>query len=147
MIRLIDFDAAHADDLFKRSTTLATADSKYVLGNWLDRLQRKDRSFSLVDNGHLVAASGVVEIWPGMAEAWLIPSDDIVKYKFKVVRLVRQMQDEIMAEDELHRLQATVRADYSIAVKFIEFVGFKLEGVMKNYGPDGTDHLMYARVA
>lgn len=146
MIRLIDFEPEHAEELFTKSTTLATADSKFALRNWLDRLERKDRAFTLMDNGHLVVSGGIYPIWDGMAEAWLIPSDEMPRYKLKMIKILREHIDLITAEDGLRRLQATVRADYPVALRFIEFMGFKKEGLMKNFGPDGTDHFMYARV-
>ena len=51
----------------------------------------------------------------------------------------------ITEEDELHRLQATVRDDFDVAKRFIEFLGFKREGLLKNFGPDRCDHIMYSR--
>lgn len=145
MIRLIDFQADHAEELFTKSTTLATADSKYTLRHWLDRMEKKDRAFTLIDNGHLVVSGGIFPVWDGLGEAWLIPSDQVANYKIKMIRTLRQHIDLITEEDGLRRLQATVRDDFDIAKKFIEFLGFKREGLMKNYGPDGTDHIMYAR--
>ena len=80
-----------------------------------------------------------------MGEAWLIPSDNIPKYKLKIIRTLKNHIDKITAEDDLHRLQATVRDDFDIAKRFIEFLGFEREGTLKNYGPDKTDHIMYSR--
>ena len=145
MIRLIDFQADHAEELFTKNTTLATADSKYTLRHWLDRMEKKDRAFTLIDNGHLVVAGGIFPVWDGLGEAWMIPSDQIPKYKIKMIKTLRNHIDLITEEDGLRRLQATVRDDFDIAKKFIEFLGFKREGLLKNYGPDGTDHIMYSR--
>ena len=132
MIRIIDFQADHAEELFTKSTTLATADSKYTLRHWLDRMEKKDRAFTLIDNGHLVVSGGIIPIWERMGEAWLIPSDQIPKYKLKIIKTLRDHIDLITHEDGLRRLQATVRTDYEVAVRFIEFMGFKREGLMKN---------------
>jgi len=145
LIRLIDFQADHAEELFTKNTTLATADSKYTLRHWLDRMEKKDRAFTLIDNGHLVVAGGIFPVWDGLGEAWMIPSDQIPKYKIKMIKTLRNHIDLITEEDGLRRLQATVRDDFDIAKKFIEFLGFKREGLLKNYGPDGTDHIMYSR--
>jgi len=127
-------------------TSPATADSKYTLRGWLKRMENKDRAFTLVDNGHLVAAGGIIPIWEGMGEAWLIPSDVMPRYRLRVIKTLRRRIDEIIDADNLRRLQATVRADYDVAVRFIEFLGFKREGLMKNYGPGGADHYMYSRI-
>lgn len=145
MIRLIDFQADHAEELFTKSSTLVAADAKYTLRHWLESAEKKDRAFTLIDNGHLVVAGGIRQIWDGLGEAWMIPSDRIPKYKIKMIKTLRSHIDLITEEDGLRRLQATVRDDFDIAKKFIEFLGFKREGLMKNYGPDGTDHIMYSR--
>lgn len=108
-------------------------------------MKREGRSFSLIDNGHLIVAGGIFEIWPGMGEAWLIPSDKIKNYKLKMIKTLRQHMDKIIQEDNLVRLQASVREDFETAHRFIEFMGFKREGLMTNYGPDGANHFLYAR--
>ncbi len=146
MIRLIDFEADHAEELFTLDSSPATADSKYTLRNWIERMEKKDRAFTLIDNGHLVAAGGIIPIWDGMGEAWLIPSDVMPGYRLQVIKIVRKRIDEIIDSDNLRRLQATVRADYDVATRFVEFLGFKREGLMRNYGPGGADHYMYSRI-
>ncbi len=145
MIRLIDFKADHAEELFEKNTSLATADSKYTLPHWIRRMEREDRAFSLIDNGHLVVSGGIFPIWNGTGEAWLIPSDDIPKYKLQIIKTLKNHIKTITEEDELHRLQATVRDDFDVAKRFIEFLGFKREGLLKNFGPDRCDHIMYSR--
>lgn len=145
MIRLIDFEPDHAEELFTLNTSLATADHKFLKRRWIENMKREDRSFTLIDNGHLIVAGGIFEIWPGMGEAWLIPSDKIDNYKLKMIKTLRRHMDKIIAEDNLVRLQASVREDFPVAHRFIEFMGFKREGLMTNYGPDGANHILYAR--
>tara|TARA_R100000808_G_scaffold12567_1_gene31270 strand:- start:1954 stop:2400 length:447 start_codon:yes stop_codon:yes gene_type:complete len=146
LIRLIDFVPDHAEELFAKSTSLATSDSKFTLRRWLENLERKDRAFTLMDNGHLIVSGGIHPIWKGMGEAWLIPSDEIKNHKIRMIKILRDHIDRITIEDDLRRLQATVRADYEPALRFIEFLGFKKEGLLKAYSPAGVDHYMYARV-
>lgn len=145
MIRLIDFDPDHAEELFTLNTTLATADHKFLKRHWIENMKRAGRSFTLIDNGHLIVSGGIFEIWPGHGEAWLIPSDKIEDYKLKMIKTLRSYIDKITEEDQLVRLQASVREDFPVAHRFIEFMGFKREGLMKNYGPDGANHYLYAR--
>jgi RimJ/RimL family protein N-acetyltransferase len=51
-----------------------------------------------------------------------------------------------MKELGLTRVHATIRADFHNAEKWIKIVGFEKEGVMRNYGPDGEDHILFAKV-
>jgi RimJ/RimL family protein N-acetyltransferase len=48
-------------------------------------------------------------------------------------------------EKELWRLQATVDENFDAGIRYLYALGFYLEGVMKQYGPDKSDHLMMAR--
>jgi L-amino acid N-acyltransferase YncA len=43
------------------------------------------------------------------------------------------------------RLDATVHVDYEKSVKWLEAMGFEIEGVLKKYGPTGDDYYMMAR--
>ena len=146
MIRLIEFRPEHAEELFDNNSTPATGDSKFMVREWLERMARPDRAFSMIDSGHLIVAGGIYPVWDGLGEAWMIPSDKIEEYKLSIVRHLRRHIDKIVDEDGLRRLQAAVRSDFPAAHRFIEFLGFRREGLMRSYGPGGDDYFMYARV-
>ena len=44
----------------------------------------------------------------------------------------------------LKSLQAIVRSDFKDAHKLAKFLGFESEGLMRKYGPDGSDYERYA---
>ena len=44
------------------------------------------------------------------------------------------------------QLQTSVKADCDIAIRFAKWLGLKEEGLMKGYGPDGSDYFRYARI-
>jgi RimJ/RimL family protein N-acetyltransferase len=48
--------------------------------------------------------------------------------------------------NKIKRLQTSVKADSKLALRFAEWLGLKQEGLMKNYGPDGSDYYRYARI-
>ena len=52
----------------------------------------------------------------------------------------------IIKEQELVRIQAAVRADWPEAQRFAEFLGLENEGLMRKYGPDGSDYFRFAKV-
>ena len=49
-------------------------------------------------------------------------------------------------ELSLHRLQVTVSSRNVRAVKWIKSLYFKEEGILKNYGIDKSDYIMFARL-
>jgi len=47
----------------------------------------------------------------------------------------------------LWRIQASVSASDTKALRFASWLGFEDEGLMKKYGPDGSDYRRVARFA
>jgi hypothetical protein len=43
-------------------------------------------------------------------------------------------------------IKETARADAPKARRFLEFLGFEREGLLKAYGPDGADHVLFAKI-
>jgi hypothetical protein len=43
------------------------------------------------------------------------------------------------------RLDATVHVDYEKSIRWLESMGFEIEGVLKKYGPTGDDYYQMAR--
>ena len=60
----------------------------------------------------------------------------------------RASGEEIEAlANKYKRLDATVHVDYEKSVKWLEAMGFEIEGVLKKYGPTGDDYYKMARTA
>lgn len=95
------------------------------------------------EEGKIIACCGLHRMWEGTAEVWGLFSPLMKKYPmawFAVKRLVKYHSERC------HRLQATARCDWPGAMRFIEHLGFKLEGRLEAYGPCGADSMMYALV-
>lgn len=145
--RLVPFITEHADDLWKRPGPLAYAERGAGMKRELvARMAQLGHSFSLLTNGHLVASGGVYPIWEGMGEAWFIGSELVKPHRRRVVMQLREHIDELTTDNNYKRVQATARTDFKVAQRFLEFLGFEREGLMRRYGPDGADHYLYARL-
>ena len=68
------------------------------------------------------------------------------KHRIWVHKNVMSFMDKIIEGMELHRVQANVVCEFIPGVQWLERMGFKLEGKMHKYGPDGADHYLYARI-
>jgi RimJ/RimL family protein N-acetyltransferase len=62
-----------------------------------------------------------------------------------MVKRVRSFLENSMP-DTVRRIDATARADFPPAGRMLEMLGFEAEGLMKQYGPDGASHYIYARI-
>jgi len=122
---------------------------RQLLGDWksmADRSITPELSWSGIHNGHLVGCGGIIPIWDGVAECWLVGGWRLGTHKLSAVRALTATLARQVKEQQLRRLQAVVRADWDEAVRFVEFLRFEREGLLRGYGPDGSDHYVYARI-
>lgn len=92
-----------------------------------------------------IAIIGMIHLWDGVAEAWTVTSEEVKLYP---ISFHKSVLSSLVHHEKLlgiHRTQMNVRADYEDGRKWAEALGFKEEGVMLKYGPDGKDFWRYAR--
>ena len=103
-------------------------------------------SFTLLADDNIVLCGGITPIWDGVAEGWVISSKRIFQNKIKAARLIKKRTDLLCNNNKIWRLQTAVKANFTIGVRFAEFLGLKKEGLMKMYGPDKTDYFRMAKI-
>lgn len=94
-------------------------------------------------NGEVAACGGIMEPWPKVGEVWMMTSSLVEKYPKKFYGYVKEMTADV--SPMYRRLQACVRSDLPECLKFADRLGFKMEGLMKQYGRGGEDYYMMAR--
>ena len=122
---------------------------RQLVGDWksmVDRSIAPELSWSGIHNGHLVGCGGIIPIWDGVAECWLVGGWRLGTHRLSAVRALTATLARQVKEQQLRRLQAVVRADWDEAVRFVEFLRFQREGLLRGFGPDGSDHYVYARI-
>lgn len=103
-------------------------------------------SFSAVgEDGTVHAIAGVIPHWNGRAVAWAFVGFDAGPYMVRITREVKRF----LATSGLRRVEASVRADFPAAVRWVEMLGFHRETPepMRGYGPSGESCYLYARVS
>ena len=146
MYKLVDFVPGHAAALQSRPAARKYSEIGAMKEEMVKQMAVAGHAFSLLTNGHLIASGGIYPIWPGFGEAWFLSSDMVVKHKRPVIVQLKKHIDALSKEHEYHRIQATAREDFTVGQRFLEFLGFEREGLLRNYGPDKSDHYMYARI-
>ena len=145
-MRLIPFVPAHAEALLADQLNEGCPEIVDDWAAWIGDLVNPDMAFTGIENGHLIGSAGLIRIWPGVSEAWFVGSWRLNNNVMAGARATRRKLDDLMKAHELHRIQAVVRADWDEAVRFVEFLRFQREGLLRGYGPDGSDHYVYARI-
>ena len=90
-------------------------------------------------DGRVGFCLGAVELWPGVAEALI----ETLPVSFH--RLVLRMLDQQQRRHRCRRLQASVRQDHRVSIRWLHRLGFTYEGRMEAYGADGSPYLRFAR--
>ena len=93
-------------------------------------------------DGQVVGCAGIVECWPGRAEAWTLLAPDC----FDVFRHIHRVVRRVLADSPWHRVEMKVDVDHEAAVRWAEHLGFVREGLMRKYTADQRDVFLYARV-
>ena len=98
----------------------------------------------LGDDDEVIVCGGFVfGGWPGIADVWIIPGQDIGKHPMRVVKEVRGHLNHVIKSLGLYRVQATIMES---EVHWIELFGFTREGLLRKFGPNKEDKYIYARV-
>ena len=104
-------------------------------------------SRTLVHEDEVIAAFGAWPQWTYVASAWaLLSPKGLERYPKAIHKAVKANIAEVEAKLELRRLEAVVLFGHAAGHRWIQRLGFKSEGLMRNYGPGGYRHYYrYAR--
>ncbi len=98
------------------------------------------------ETGEILAIAGVQIFWGGVAEVWTITSRYADKYSVGFARAIKECMEFYIKSLDLRRLQATCPKSMPCGDRWFKFLGFEKEGLMKNFGPEGEDYYLFARV-
>ena len=91
----------------------------------------------------ILFSCGLQELHDGVAEAWAVLGEHAHLYG-NVGRTVRALLEPQL--ENYHRIHATVRSNESKSIRFLEYLRFKREAWLEQYGADRHDHILYALV-
>jgi hypothetical protein len=113
---------------------------------YIDAASEQGYGYTVIENGKPMLSFGVVPQWKGVAELWLIPDQTLIKkHKIKFHKGALQFMKLAAADLKLHRLHVTVSSLNVSALKWIKSIYFVEEGILKHYGVDSSDYVMFAR--
>lgn len=95
-------------------------------------------------DGEPVAAIGATNVWPGVWSAWMIATDKFGHVGKHLTRWVRRVMIPAIREAGCHRVEARSAADHTVAHAWMEALGAKPEFVLRRYGRDKQDFILFA---
>ena len=141
MIEIVEFEAKHCQDLLLQDAQ-SLAQPLLVEPDYVNALVDGGPHFSAMVNGMLVGCAGVWMIEPHRGIAWALIARDIGIDIVHMHKAVKRFLDE----SGVPRIETSVNYDFTQGHKWMGMLGFKAEGVMRKYYPDGSDAILYARV-
>lgn len=93
-----------------------------------------------------IGCAGFQPQWEGRVVAWGL-FGQIPKMAWPaIVKKIRHEFRATLQSQGRNRVEITVPANFGPGCRLALMLGFTVEGLMKSYGPDGADHLLYAQV-
>ena len=137
---IVPYRQEHGDQIVKEGLNyeLLKIDASYEELR-LDH-SRPGMSFTLLGDGHPIVCGGIIPLWSGVCEGWVIGGKRIFQIKFKAARLIKKRTDLLCLNNKIRRLQTSVKANFDRGLRFATWCGFEIEGLKEKYGPDGSDY-------
>jgi hypothetical protein len=114
----------------------------------LDSYKYAGPAWTLVDKDNLVVAcGGVVMMWSGVGEAWIVFSTRAKRYPVALFKYVDKALKAITKTFELHRVQTVCIWGHEAGYRWLEKLGFRQEGRADRYLPGGQDVMRFRRLS
>ena len=145
MIKLIDFKSDHAQQLVTSimNDPQTSIDKKYH--ELLDGLEVQNMSFTATHNDKIICAGGIIPIWDGVFEGWVMGSDLIWKFRIASAKIIKQRMEELIVKNKVQRLQTAVKKDFILGHRFAKWLGLQEEGLMRKY-QNNEDYIRLATI-
>jgi len=101
-------------------------------------------AWTLRVDGNIVGCGGVMLLWSGVGEAWVMPNALAAEYPLACFRTICQGLQHAITAHNLRRVQSVVHESVPAEQRWVVRLGFEFEGVMRGYGPGGETYLRYA---
>ncbi len=103
-----------------------------------------DYVYTLVDGDKVLGVGGIKLMNKTNGWVWMDLTDEALKHKSLVFRIVREWIGSAMANMELTRVQAAVEVGFEEALRTVKHLGFHAESLMSKWKGD-KDAIMYVR--
>ena len=141
MIEVVEFEARHCTDLILQDAQSFTQ-PLLRMPDYAQALIDGGPHFSAMLDGRVIGCAGVWMIEPHRGIAWALLAEDIGKSIFHMHKAVKRFLEEV----EIQRIETAVDYNFHAGHRWAKMLGFRAEGVMRRFFPDGHDAILYARI-
>ena len=144
--KLIPFHYTHLNMMEFRESEYSLINSFIDYEEKIKTCPVEGLSFSGVCFGDIVCCFGIIPLWQGVYEAWLLPCKDLTKNKLRFHKSILKFFDYVADRLNIHRLQINVNRQNCLAYKWAKKCYFTEEGLLREYGPDKSDFYIMSRL-
>ena len=98
-----------------------------------------------ITNGVPVACGGILPLWKGVGEGWVVTSALVEQHPFMFAKTIWRETLRLIKDLDLDRIQTVVDAEHTVSMRWVERMGFENEGLMKKF-LGGRDFFRYALI-
>lgn len=143
MMKLVPAHPAHFDLLDLREQEHESFALDPQSGVNIESLINISISSTMMYNGVVLAILGFYQLFPGVLNVWILPSTHIHDNTFRYLRSVRKYVESLKRDIPCHRIQSLAISD-EMHDRWMSFLGFEKEGVLKKYSADKVDYTYWA---
>lgn len=141
MIEVVKFQKEHFKALDEDAQTAYL--NSYFTEAHQTALENQPYSYTLMAGEKIIACAGVMEYWPGRAEAWVIFNQNCRK-EFMAAHTIFKRFIRVCP---IRRIEAAVEVSFKNGHRWMRTLGFTKEAeCMEAYLPGGGDCALYARI-
>lgn len=108
-------------------------------------LDKTSIALTILHGEKVLGVIGVLNMWPGVGEVWVVPSKHIEKHGLMFAKKVKKQLELLEEVHNYHRLQVIAVQD-KLHNRWLSWLGFCPEGIMRRYSAQKEDYGMWARV-
>jgi len=142
---LIPFKAEHAHHMVNHIMNDPHTELDKNWHSHLDGLEVPDMSFTAMDNDSIICSGGIIPIWEGVFEGWVMASNLIWQNKFSSAKIIKKGMNKLIKDYKVIRLQTAVKENFTLGHRFAEWLEMKQEGLMEQY-QNNENYYRYARI-
>jgi hypothetical protein len=136
MASLLPFHPDHLSFMRVKKTAQATMEHPGMV----EALKRVGHTIVASDQKTVLGVIGAVPTVPGVCEVFIVATEDQREHSIGFAKLIRKQLFTL--RKEYRRIQAVSVAD-EFHYRWLSWLGFKAEGVLKKYGLSGEDMIMW----
>jgi hypothetical protein len=104
--------------------------------------QAGEKGVTCLIDDKIIFCCGLKRINKKVGHVWVVPSIYCDTYKIFTYKTIKELLEKHSKEFSLHRIQTTIEPQF---IKWIEFLGFEKESILKQIKADKTDLFLYTK--